>query len=68
MFIMHMPVVIGFQVAFMPVPLPAIVKVPIVLASSVVILLATYAVFVRPTGIGALLNGKRYGRLVPNQT
>ncbi len=62
LFIMHMPVVVGLQVAFLPVPLPALAKVPIVLAISVVILTISYDVMVRPTWIGALLNGRRYPR------
>jgi len=62
LYVMHMPVVVGLQVAFANVPLPAIAKVPIVLAISVFILVATYDLFVRPTAIGALLNGRRYQR------
>jgi glucans biosynthesis protein C len=47
-------------VAFRPLPLPAIAKIPLVLGVSVVILVATYDLFVRSTWIGALLNGRRY--------
>ena len=65
LFIMHMPVVVGLQVAFLKVPLPALAKVPIVLAISVVILTISYDVMVRPTWIGALLNGRRYPRRLP---
>lgn len=62
LYIMHMPAVVGLQVAFRVVPLPALAKVPIVLAVAVAILVATYDLFVRPTWIGALLNGRRYRR------
>ncbi len=65
MFIIHMPVVVGLQVAFRPVPLPAIAKVPLVLAFSVVILVASYDFLVRSTWVGALLNGRRYPRRLP---
>jgi glucan biosynthesis protein C len=65
LYIMHMPVVVGLQVAFRHVPLPALAKVPVVLALSVLVLLATYDVFVRPTWIGAVLNGRRYARRLP---
>ncbi|MBN9661963.1 MAG: acyltransferase family protein [Acidobacteria bacterium] len=65
LFIMHMPVVVGLQVALMPLPLPALAKVPIVLALSVAILLASYDLMVRPTWIGVLLNGRRYPRRLP---
>jgi surface polysaccharide O-acyltransferase-like enzyme len=67
LFIMHMPVVVGFQVAFRDVPLPALAKVPIVLALSAGVLLVSYDLLVRPTWIGALLNGRRYTRGLPAQ-
>jgi surface polysaccharide O-acyltransferase-like enzyme len=62
LFIMHMPVVVGLQVALMPVPLPALAKVPIALGLAVAILIVSYDLMVRPTWIGALLNGRRYPR------
>ena len=65
LFIMHMPVVIGLQVALKDVPLPALAKVPIVLALAVVILIVSYDWMVRPTWIGAMLNGRRYPRRLP---
>ena len=68
LYIMHMPVVVGLQVAFLPVPLPALAKVPIVLAVAVLILVVSYDVLVRPTWIGALLNGRRYARRLPAMT
>lgn len=65
LFIMHMPVVVGLQVALLPVPLPALAKVPIVLALAVAILIVSYDFMVRPTWVGALLNGRRYKRRLP---
>lgn len=65
LFIMHMPVVIGWQVAFRAVPLPSLAKVPIVLVLSVAVLTVSYDLMVRSTWIGALLNGRRYARGVP---
>ena len=62
LYIMHMPVVVGLQVAFRAVPISALAKIPLVLAASVVILIASYDLLVRPTWIGALLNGRRYDR------
>lgn len=64
-FILHMPVVVGLQVALMPVPLPALAKIPLVLALAVAILVITYDIAVRPTWVGALLNGRRYARGLP---
>jgi glucan biosynthesis protein C len=60
LYIMHMPVVVGLQVAMLHVPLPALAKVPVVLALAVLILVASYEILVRPTWIGILLNGRRY--------
>lgn len=65
MFIMHMPVVIGWQVALMAVPLPALAKIPIALALSVLVLLPSYDLLVRPTWLGAMMNGRRYPRGLP---
>ena len=65
LYLMHMPVVIGFQVAFRNLPVPAIWKVPVALAASVLLLVASYDLVVRPTWIGALLNGRRYQRRLP---
>ncbi len=65
LYIMHMPVVVGFQVALAPLPVPALAKIPIALAFSLVVLIASYDLFVRPTWIGALLNGRRYARRLP---
>ena len=65
LFIMHMPVVVGLQVALLAVPLPALAKVPIVLALSVALLVFSYDPMVRPTWIGSLLNGRRYRRGLP---
>jgi peptidoglycan/LPS O-acetylase OafA/YrhL len=65
LYIMHMPVVVGLQFALLPVPLPALAKIPIVLALAVAILIASYDLMVRPTWIGALLNGRRYPRHLP---
>jgi surface polysaccharide O-acyltransferase-like enzyme len=64
-YIMHMPVVVLLQVAMMPVPLPALAKIPIVLGLASVVLLVSYDFMVRPTWIGALLNGRRYPRRLP---
>jgi glucan biosynthesis protein C len=63
LYIMHMPVVVGLQVASRYLPLPALAKVPVVLGVAVLVLVASYDVMVRATWIGALLNGRRYPRL-----
>ncbi len=65
LYIMHMPVVVGLQVACLPIPIPALAKIPLVLAISVALLVVSYDLLVRPTWIGALLNGRRYPRRLP---
>ena len=62
MYIMHLPVVVGLQFALLPLPIPALAKIPIVLALAIAILIASYDFMVRPTWLGALLNGRRYPR------
>jgi fucose 4-O-acetylase-like acetyltransferase len=62
MYIMHLPVVVGLQVVLREVPLPALAKIPIVLAAAVAVLLGSYDLLVRPTWVGALLNGRRFSR------
>jgi len=66
LYIMHLPVVVSLQFALASVPLSALAKIPLVLALAVGILIATYDLFVRPTAIGALLNGRRYPRGLPS--
>jgi glucans biosynthesis protein C len=65
LYIMHLPVVVGLQFALLPVPWPALAKIPVVLALAIAILLASYDLLVRPTWLGALLNGRRYLRHLP---
>ncbi len=62
LYIMHMPAVIGLQVASKYLPLPTILKVPVVLAAAIFVLVVSYDILVRGTWIGVLLNGRRYPR------
>jgi glucan biosynthesis protein C len=62
MYLMHMPVVMAFQMALAPLGWPAAVKVPIVVALSFGTLALSYDVGVRATWVGALLNRRRYAR------
>jgi glucan biosynthesis protein C len=62
MYLMHMPVVMVFQMALAPLAWPAAVKVPIVVMLSFPTLALSYDVLVRATWVGALLNGRRYAR------
>ena len=62
MYLMHMPVVMVFQMALAPLAWPAAVKVPIVVALAFPTLALSYDVLVRATWMGALLNGRRYPR------
>jgi peptidoglycan/LPS O-acetylase OafA/YrhL len=62
MYLVHMPVLMGFQMALAPVGWPAAVKAPIVVVLSVPVLVLSYDLLVRSTWIGVLLNGRRYQR------
>jgi fucose 4-O-acetylase-like acetyltransferase len=60
LYIAHMPVIIVLQLVLAPIGVAPIVKVPVVLVVGTAILLALYHYAVRPTVIGAVLNGRRY--------
>ena len=62
---MHLPVVVALQYGLARVGLPALAKIPIVLALSTIVLLISYDWLVRPTWVGVFLNGQRYGRGLP---
>jgi peptidoglycan/LPS O-acetylase OafA/YrhL len=60
LYIAHMPVILAFQLLLRDVPLPPLAKIAIALAGTVAVLLPLYRFAVRPTFIGAVLNGRRY--------
>jgi peptidoglycan/LPS O-acetylase OafA/YrhL len=66
LYLAHMPVLIGFELLLRDVPLPPLAKIPLALAATIAVLLPLYHYGVRPTFIGAVLNGRRYpGALTP---
>jgi peptidoglycan/LPS O-acetylase OafA/YrhL len=60
LYLAHMPVLLVFQIAVAGTGWPPVLKALVVLAASVLTLLASYHVFVRFTWIGVILNGRRY--------
>lgn len=62
MYIVHMPVVMAFQMLLAGVGIATEAKVLIVVAASTLVLVASYDVLARPTWIGVLLNGRRSPR------
>ncbi|MBV8391880.1 MAG: acyltransferase family protein [Alphaproteobacteria bacterium] len=60
LYIAHMPVIMAFQLLLRDLAVPPVAKVFLVLAGSIIVLLPLYHYAVRPTAIGALLNGRRY--------
>jgi glucan biosynthesis protein C len=66
LYIAHIPVIIAFQLLLRDVPLPPLAKVPLVLAATIAVLLPLYRYGVRPTFVGAVLNGRKYpGAVMP---
>lgn len=61
-YIVHMPLTIGFGALLYGVALPAGWKMLINIGATTFVCLATYQLLVRHTGVGALLNGKRHLR------
>jgi glucan biosynthesis protein C len=60
LYIAHMPVIIAFQLLLRDVPLPPLLKIFVALGATTAVLLPLYRYAVRPTFIGAVLNGRRY--------
>jgi hypothetical protein len=60
LYLANMPVLLVFQVLLLQVDIAPLWKIPIALAATVAVLLVMYRYGVRPTVIGAVLNGRRY--------
>jgi peptidoglycan/LPS O-acetylase OafA/YrhL len=60
LYIAHMPMILAFQLLLEDVPLPPLAKMGLVLAGTIAVLLPVYRWGVRPTFVGAVLNGQRY--------
>ena len=60
LYIAHAPLILVFQLLLRDVALPPLAKIFIVLAGTIAVLLPVYRFAVRPTFIGAVLNGRRY--------
>ena len=69
-YLVHLPVVVAFQVWVGQWPLHWGVKYPFILVASFAVLFLSYHYLVRPTFIGQLLNGRKYPRkpLPPGST
>jgi len=66
LYIAHLPVIMLFQLILLDVPLPPLAKIVLVLTATIAVLLPVYRYGVRPTFIGAVLNGRKYpGALAP---
>lgn len=59
MYLIHLPVVVWLQVAVAEVPLPWWLKLTFVATATIAFSLATYALLIRKTFIGRVLNGRR---------
>ena len=62
LYLMHLPVLAFFAGALHGVPLHWTVKYPLQVAGTLAVLFVSYRYLVRPTFIGAILNGRRYPR------
>ena len=67
MYIVHPPVVMVLPALLADVPLPTMVKFILVVGVATALILLVYHYAVRPTFIGAQLNGKRYPRSLPGR-
>jgi glucans biosynthesis protein C len=62
LYIVHLPLLVALEAVVAKWPLPAELKLVLVVAAGMAVMLATYRWFVRSTFLGALLNGRRYPR------
>jgi peptidoglycan/LPS O-acetylase OafA/YrhL len=60
LYLCHMPVLLVFQIAAAQTDWPPAIKAMAVLAATVATLIASYHVLVRPTWVGAILNGQKH--------
>ena len=62
LYLVHLPIVFALQVLLMRVPLHWAIKLPLIVAVTMAVLLASYHYLVRPGFLGEILNGRRYPR------
>jgi glucans biosynthesis protein C len=62
MYLIHVPIVWGLATWMMFWPVSWMVKFPLILAMTSVLLFASYHYLVRPTWLGKFLNGRKYPR------
>jgi len=60
LYLMHLPVLVFFAAWWNPLPWHWTIKYPLQVGATFVVLLVSYQYLVRPTFIGATLNGRRY--------
>lgn len=60
LYLMHLPVVVFFQILVAPLQIHWLLKMPLIFVPSFAILFLTYHYGVRNTWLGALLNGRKY--------
>jgi glucans biosynthesis protein C len=61
-YLVHMPLTVGFGALLYGLPLPVAAKMAINIAATTLVCVATYHVFVRFTWVSVLLNGRRHAR------
>jgi hypothetical protein len=59
LYLAHMPVILVFQMALARTGWPPIAKLFVVLGAAIPVWLCSYHYLVRPTWLGAILNGRR---------
>lgn len=64
-YLLHLPLTIGFGALLYGAPLPALAKMLVNVAATTAVCLASYQLLVRYTAVSSLLNGKRHARRAP---
>jgi peptidoglycan/LPS O-acetylase OafA/YrhL len=63
MYLIHLPLVVALQASVSHMPWPAPLKLAFILGVALPVLLVSYQLLVRNSFIGAILNGRRLGRI-----
>jgi len=64
LYLVHLPIVIWLQIAVAELPLPWFVKLAGISAITILVSILLYDLLVRPTFVGAVLNGRRKPRVI----
>lgn len=64
LYLIHLPLIVWLQIAFAQLPIYWLIKLVCIFVITIFVSVLLYDAFIRPTVIGAILNGKRKSRCI----